>query len=210
MNAYNTIQNNQIYLKLIECSRMDELSEKVNKISEIVNSAKPYSQIKELPPLTSDVNNIFKELFNDYKSGVEETIGDISNNIVEEATKAGLDSEQYTHRFAINVTNMLETSDDFSKLSALKNMAGRYYNDILKLINEDAIKKQQAETPDTPSEQEEVKKPVVKELDFVNPANISSKQILETEEDVDNYVDRLREELKSKIRANKRIKLKEG
>ena len=207
LNAYNTIQNNQIYLKLIECQRMDELTEKVNKISEIVNSAKPYSQIKELPPLTSDVNNIFKELFNNYKSGVEETIGDISNNIAEEATKAGLDSEQYTYRFAINVTNMLETSDDFSKLGALKNMAGRYHNDILKLINEDAIKKQQAETPDTPAEQEEAKKPVVKELDFVNPANISSKQILETEEDVDSYVDKLREELKSKIRDNKRIKL---
>ena len=49
---------------------------------------------------------------------------------------------------------------------------------------------------------------IQKELVFVNPTNVvQAMQILETEEDVDNYINKLSEELKNRIRNNKRIKL---
>lgn len=206
LNIKKTIDDNQIYLKMMECPKLDELNEKVEKISDILRADKPYSQIKELPPLTNEIKTIYRELFKDYKDGVGEIISDHAYCLAEEATKAGLNSEPYSHKFGINVTTVYETVNDFSKLSAVREMSSRCFDEILKQINSDAMAKQTAQTEITEDIQTEVK-PVVRELDFVKPANICDKQILETEEDVDAYINKLSEELKSKIRANKRIKL---
>ena len=164
------------------------------------------NQIKELPPLTNEIKTIYQELFKDYKDGVGEIISDYAYSLAEEATKAGLDSEPYSHKFKVNVTTVYETVNDFSKLRAVREMSSRYFDELLKQINADAIAKQAAQMEVTEDVQTEVK-PVVRELDFVKPANICDKQILETEEDVDAYINKLSEELKSKIRNNKKIKL---
>ena len=84
-------------------------------------------------------------------------------------------------------------------------MSGRYYDEALKQIVSDAKAKQEVEKETLTESVEPL--PVIKEIDFVNPVQVSTKPILETEEDVDNYIGKLSEELKSKIRANKRIKL---
>jgi hypothetical protein len=206
LNIKKIISDNQIYLNMIECPKSNELNEKVGKISEILNTDKPYSQIKELPFLTNEIQTIYQELLNDYKQAIGEIISDHANYIAEEATKAGLDVEPYSNKFKINVTTVYETVSDFNKLSAVKEMSSRYFDEILKQINTDAFAKQPVQIESSDDVQTEVTQ-VVRELDFVKPANICDKQILETEEDVDAYVSRLSEELKARIRANKRIKL---
>lgn len=206
LNIKKTIDDNQIYLKMMECPKLDELNEKIGKISDILNTDKPYSQIKELPPLTNEIKTIYQELFKDYKDDVGEIISDHAYYLAEEATKAGLDSEPYSHKFGINVTTVYEAVNDFSKLSAVREMSRRYFDEILKQINSDAMAKQTAQAEVTKDVQTEVKL-AIRELDFVKPASICDKQILETEEDVDAYINKLSEELKSKIRSNKKIKL---
>ena len=84
-------------------------------------------------------------------------------------------------------------------------MSGRYYDELLKQIISDAKAKQE-EAKFTSCEKTE-HMPEIKEIAFVNPLQVSTKPILETEEDVDSYINKLSEELKAKIRANKRIKL---
>ena len=85
-------------------------------------------------------------------------------------------------------------------------MSSRYYDEILKQINSDAMAKQIEETP-SDENITETPVPIVKELEFIKPASVSDKQILETEEDVDDYINKLSAELKAKIRDNKRIRL---
>ncbi len=206
LNIKKTIDENQIYLKIIECPKSNELNSKVEKISGILNADKPYSLIKELPPLTNEIKSIYQELLKDYKDAVGKIISSHANDIAEEATKAGLDSEPYSNKFKINVTTVYEAVKDFSKLSAVREMSVRYFDEILKQINADALAKQTAQTGSSDDVQTEVQQ-VVRELDFVKPADIGDKQILETEQDVDDYINKLSEELKSKIRANKKVKL---
>ena len=47
----------------------------------------------------------------------------------------------------------------------------------------------------------------LKENNIIAGYKLSDKQILETEQDVDNYINKLSAELKAKIRDNKRIRL---
>ena len=87
------------------------------------------------------------------------------------------------------------------------------YEKLLKQISEDSIAKKNLELQQlTGTEEHPDSEPMIqKELVFVNPTNVvQSMQILETEEDVDNYINKLSEELKNRIRNNKRIKLQGG
>lgn len=203
-----TIQDNQVYLQKNQYEELDEINNNVGKISDIIKSNKPYSQIKELPPLTNRIEDLVKEIKGIYYQHLTEITSDQEVHLEAEAKSAGLDSVPYVEKYQMNITRVLESDADLGTLCKLGDVSRFYYDEILKQINADALAKQQAEAQsDAPVNNEEAPKPVVKELDFVNPANISVKQILETEDDVDSYVDRLRDELKSKIRANKRIKL---
>lgn len=205
LSITNKVENDKIYLQMIECPKLDELNQKVNKINEVLDLEKPYSQIKELPPLTSEIKSIYQELLKDYKHAIGEVISDHAYYIAEEATKAGVDNTPYTNRFKADITDVYENTNEFSKLKALGEMSGRYYDEALKQIVSDAKAKQEVEKETLTESVEPL--PVIKEIDFVNPVQVSTKPILETEEDVDVYINKLSEELKSKIRANKRIKL---
>ena len=205
LEVHIMLQNNQIYINMMQSSQIDELNVKSKHLTEIIETNKPYSQIKELPPLTAEIKNIYNELLSSYKQAIGEIISDHAYYIAEEASKVGLDNTPYTHKFSINVSNLYENTNDFSKLNALSQMSSRYYDEILKQINSDAMTKQIEETPSSETITEVA--PIVKELEFVKPASISDKQILETEQDVDNYINKLSAELKAKIRDNKRIRL---
>lgn len=205
---YTKIQNDRIYLDMMECPQINDLNEKIKNIDNILNTEKPYSQIKDLPHLTENIKSVYQELLNDYKQTIGEVISDHASHIAEEATKAGLDNALYTENFKRNITNVYEEANEFSKLNALAQMSANKYDELLKQINTDAIAKQQTQQLQQTDTSEVVEvRPVVKELDFVKTSQVSDKQILETEEDVDNYINKLSEELKSKIRANKKIKL---
>lgn len=202
------INNNTVYLDMLESPKQSELMELYKQITEIVELEQPYSRIKDLPMLVENANAIYNELLKDYKDSVGEVISSCAKDIAEEATKNNLDTKPYVDKFAANVTTLFDTTEDFGKLSMLKQMAQRYSDDIFKQIYQDVVEKTKQQAEITNDDSPEIVAPVVKELVSVNPTRVvSSNQILETEEDVDNYINRLSAELKQRIRANKRIKL---
>ena len=86
-------------------------------------------------------------------------------------------------------------------MTAFANKGRQVLDEILIQINNDA-------QPVLPIDEPEPEKIQVKQLEFVNPVSIvGAEQVLETEEDVDNYINKLSAELKAKIRDNKRIRL---
>ena len=108
---------------------------------------------------------------------------------------------------------MIRQADDFAKLTAIANNLRMEYDNLFVQMNNDARQVQIDNTdPENETNVESTTEPMIqKELVFVNPTNVvQSMQILETEEDVDNYINKLSEELKNRIRNNKRIKLQGG
>ena len=121
--------------------------------------------------------------------------------IKSESEKQGLDAEKYISIYKNKVSDFIDCIRDFGQMTAFANKGRQVLDEILIQINNDA---QPVVEPDT-AEQEIVQ---VKQLEFVNPVLIvGAEQVLETEEDVDNYINKLSAELKSKIRDNKRIRL---
>lgn len=208
LSIKDKINNNTVYLDMLESPKQSELMELYKQITEIVELERPYSRIKDLPMLVENANAIYNELLKDYKDSVGEVISSCAKDIAEEATKNNLDTKPYADKFTTNVTTLFDTTEDFGKLSMLKQMAQRYSDDIFKQIYQDVVEKTKQQAEITNDDSPEIVAPVVKELVSINPTRVvSSNQILETEEDVDNYINRLSAELKRRIRANKRIKL---
>ena len=166
--------------------------------------------IKDLPILNSDITSIVNNVLEGYKQALGEVISDLAYYLAEEASKQGLECERYSNLFKINVTDLYERATDFGVLKAIEEKAKLYYEKLLKQISEDSIAKKNLELhQQTGTEEHPDSEPMIqKELVFVNPTNVvQAMQILETEEDVDNYINKLSEELKNRIRNNKRIKL---
>lgn len=207
LNALKLVKDNEICLSMIHSDDVNLLNEKAKEIQNIVELSSPYAEIKNLPPITESINEIFKTLLKSYKDSIGEVISDHANYIAEEATKSNLDSSKYSDIFKREITSVYESLNEFSGLNALSQKSEQLYNSLLKQINDDLIAQTQTPTDTTGGEENPTPQPPQKQLVFTKPASISDKPILETEEDVDNYINKLSAELKAQIRDNKKIKL---
>lgn len=210
LKIYDRVKRNEVYLATFESEEVAKLNELISKLESIIDSPEPYSMIKDLPVLNSDIISIVNNVLEDYKQALGEVISDLAYYLAEEASKQGLECERYSNLFKINVTDLYERATDFGELKAIEEKAKQYDEKLLKQISEDSIAKKNLGLQQTDTEEHQGSEPEIrgKELVFVNPTNVvQTMQILETEEDVDNYINKLSEELKTRIRNNKRIKL---
>lgn len=210
LKIYDRVKRNEVYLTTFESEEVAKLNELISKLESIIDSPEPYSMIKDLPILNSDITSIVNNVLEGYKQALGEVISDLAYYLAEEASKQGLECERYSNLFKINVTDLYERATDFGELKAIEEKAKLYYEKLLKQISEDSIAKKNLELQQqTGTEEHPDSEPMIqKELVFVNSTNVvQTMQILETEEDVDNYINKLSEELKNRIRNNKRIKL---
>lgn len=213
-----TIKNNKVYMDIYKGPQMDELRRLYNEISAIIEVEKPYSIIKNLPPLTESLKKTFKEALDGFKYVENQASMGIFAMITSEAEKFNLNAEIYINDYKSHILSLLDSIKDFGEMTALTNKGRNYYDSILQRITNDAQEKilqNDAVITDNSNiesgdEQTVVVKPQiqVKQLEFVNPVRIvKADNILETEADVDDFINKLSAELKAKINANKRIKL---
>lgn len=207
LRACDLIKNNEIYMDIYKGPDMDELRNIHKQISDLLNTEKPYSIIKELPPLTSKLNEVFKKAVESFKNvEIQATEGRYAE-IRQEAERLGLNEMKYINEYNDNVIRHIDSVRDFGEMTAITNKAYNFYRDLLQRMTVEAQQKV-IETVNNDEHKETVQQAEIKEIEFINPVKaVKTSGFLETEEDVDNYIGKLSEELKSKIRANKRIKL---
>ena len=207
LRACDLIKNNEIYMDIYKGPDMDELRNIHKQISDLLNTEKPYSIIKELPPLTSKLNEVFKKAVEAFKNvEIQATEGRYAE-IRQEAERLGLNEMKYINEYNDNVIRQVASVRDFGEMTAVTNKGYNFYRDLLQRMTVEAQQKV-IETANNDEYKETVQQAEIKEIEFVNPVKaIKTNGFLETEEDVDAYISKLSEELKAKIRANKRIKL---
>lgn len=203
----NRIKTNQLCIKMIKSDKVDELMEKTNTLNEILGLEKPYSRIKEFTNLMEDIKTLYSDLVNEYKESIGKTIRMNETSINEEVSKCGIEDAKYITKYKSDIIYIFENSNDLTQLSSLEQASAQTYQAIIQQMYEDIKAKQQEVASSEEQEVSTTPKPVIKEIDFVNPSSVSTKRILETEQDVDDYIKELSEALKAKIKANKKVQL---
>lgn len=213
LKIYQKIRTNDVYMQIYKGQNIDKLKDLTLKIEEIIDLESPYSRIKDLPILTHEINDTYQEAIKAYVQVEQQSMQGRIEILKQEAQKMNLEPEKYAELYQTKAEALISQVDDFAKLTAIANNLRMEYDNLFVQMNNDA---RQVQIDNTNSEDETnldtTTEPMIqKELVFVNPTNVvQAMQILETEEDVDNYINKLSEELKNRIRNNKRIKLQGG
>ncbi len=210
IKTLKTYQKNSHYL------HQADIKENIEKLKQILNNPKPYSDVKELPFICKTFDEQYSQLLQNTKANVQEEINAEWEFVKSEVENNTLDSEQFKHPFT-SLKSELEKATDFNDVIALNERVQSVSQRSIALIEQKLeemklIAQTESSTTDPVGEQVQVMpeppKVETKELVFVDPAKVvKTKQILETEDDVDTYLKEVETYLKEQIRSNKRIRL---
>jgi hypothetical protein len=211
IKTLKTYQKNSHYLH-----QEDRIKENIEKLEQILNNPKPYSDVKELPFICKTFDEQYSQLLQKTKANVQEEINAEWEFVKSEVENNTLDSEQFKQPFT-SLKSELEKATDFNDVIALNERVQSVSQRSIALIEQKLeemklIAQTEPSTTDPVGEQVQVvveaPKVEAKELVFVDPTKVvKTKQILETEDDVDTYLKEVETYLKEQIRSNKRIRL---
>lgn len=190
----------------------EKLEENVRAIEDILNQQEPYNNIPKLPELLETFMNLYNEILDAQEAPVLAAIDEAENRVIEvlSAKPYKAEKEAQYHRF---FADLREGAKKCNNVSSLRGFADKAEAQKMRLLNEMDKIDQDLERKRIEEEQRKAKEnggdtpvtPVVP-VHQKRTKNVTIKQItrsasrrLETEADVDDFVETLRARLKQQL-----------
>jgi hypothetical protein len=190
-------------LNRLELNRDTGAGSALDRMQEILQAPAPYGQIQEAEGLIQTVEAVNKALVSQSRT---EALGKIDRHIV--ALKHELDvakADGEVRRACLSPIETLQkqvaTQESLAHMAQAETEAERLFDKALALIAE-WVKGQQRQSKGEPA------KPAVKPLQVVKPADLVTRTYLETDADIEVFLDSLGKVLKAAIAENKRIQIR--
>ena len=178
----------------------------IQRMQEILQQKEPYSNIKEAEGLITTVEAVNTTLVSGRRS---ETLAKIDQNIAEvtkELAAAQADTLRSTCLGPLEkLRKQVERQESVAHITQAEQAAVQAVDAAMSKI-EEAAKKKQAE-PQQPTGSDP-RKPVVKPRCVVKPAELVASGYLETTDDVNQFIDQLRQQLDQAIDSGQRIQIR--
>jgi len=208
----------------------NEAHKVLEELERIYNMAAPYDQLRHIKPHIEKVQKINDELVSDKRTHalgrVDVRIKDVTDALENAAVPSELRNkalyplQQCKKRIEDSISIPQILSDQSDAKETLEQEAYDLINEYIEIEREKHKKesqqvsnqdsKDQAETSDSPisSETEQVAKAVIaKRIITVAPSSFSN-GFIETEDDVTQYIDKLREQLIKSVNAGDKVRIK--
>ena len=194
--------NDQFQLNRKWLDRDDAATAALQRIQAILSNDAPYGMVKEADGLIKTVTDINDKIVEKFRmqalQRIDEHVAKVSSEL--DAIEAIADLRNQCLYPLQQLRNQVEEQGSVAHISGTKDEA-REEVDTAILKIEEAVKKQQGETPGT-------YKPNFKKLRMVEVAPLSTKTYLETQQDVDEFLEKLRQELEAAIKADERVEIR--
>ena len=192
-------------LNRLELDRDAQAIANLRRMEEILQTAAPYELIKEVNDLIQTVEAVNTALINQRRA---EALGKIDVHIT--AVKQELDMAKADDALRGACLSPLETlraqvttQESLAHIAQAETEAERLFDRAVALIAQWIAAQQERQ----PGEGESVK-PVVKPLQVIKPAELVAQTYLETDGDIEAFLDTLREKLRAVIAENKRVQIR--
>jgi hypothetical protein len=167
---------------------------RLRRMDEIINAASPYSMINEINNLISSVKAVNDALIEENRKSTIEIIDNKIDQIkaVLNAKKAG---DELRNRALYPIQNTKKNVLSYTSIPGINYQikeAQEQFNDAVELIEKETEEKEPGDR---------------KKIQDINPAYYVSKPYIETAEEIDEFLDKLRKELLTAIKNDKRIKI---
>ncbi|MCK8827429.1 BREX system P-loop protein BrxC [Natroniella acetigena] len=215
----------RIYQKDKDSINDQEATELIEELKEILTSDEPYGKIHLIPDLRDKFHNRLLELLAKESEPIAEKINESQKRVIAELEEYNLldKLEDKVKQDCNQLLNKLDEVNNFTEIFSIKTKAERFEQNYFARIDREVkrLRKEQEEKEKTISvddvdskgeERDKVAKPEkdykIRETVSVNLRDISRGiNVLESEEDVEQLVDNIRENLQKHIDEDKRIRL---
>lgn len=201
----------QRYLKIYKESKSyivnEEIEGIVDKMEDILRMSEPYNRISDLPELNKKFNDIYLKIFDEQLEPVKRRINQEKERIVETLEETGLE-EKFSSKFTKEFNQLemrADNCDSIAQVNGFKLEAETLKKRFLKEINEE-IERLKREAEEKTGEDDGTSvtvgpvKPVKKRKSInIKDINLSNTWRIESKEDLDKHIARLRREIEGKI-----------
>ncbi len=194
------IASNRAYLQ------EEEFIKKSGELQDIIDHPEPYKKIIKIPDLAERLEKRFNELLEEKKTASKTAVQKDCELLMNAANSYGL-SEQDGRRFKEEIEKWyaekyryIDKSPGFERLDAVIVQSAGYRSQTMSAI-EEAIARSSKKARGSRG----IKDPQVHVLEF---KEIALSEKLETEQDIDHYLEQLRQKLQEIIKENKIIKFR--
>ncbi|MBD3180774.1 hypothetical protein GF312_00680 [Candidatus Poribacteria bacterium] len=165
----------------------------LTRMNEILEAPEPYSIIKEGDDLINTVDKINSDLLKKKREKLSKYIGALTKELRSKGESLECDEEiiKSSQKSLVGFKEKASDEGSISNIQYFKNEANKAFKRELKRM---------ADSQDKPGAETKVK-----EMKVVKPAALNKKVFLETEADVDDFVNVVENELKQAIKDGKRI-----
>ncbi len=201
LDMIKRINTNRTYLQ------EDEFISKTAELQAIIDDPAPYKKIIQIPDLTAWLEKRFDELLQEKKNASRAAVQQDHDVLISAAGSYGLSEQQQQHfrekieKWYTEKYHYIENSQNFERLDAAIVQSTTYRDQVQAEIDEAITRNKEKDH----SGKTEVKEPAFHVLEY---KELAVHHKLETEQDVDKYIDQLRQKLKALINGNKIIRFK--
>ena len=187
----------------MELERNDSAGGALRRMGEILAATRPYGLVKEAEGLIRTVSEVNEGLLSARRTEALATIVEQTASVSAEVLTAGGDESLKTTCLMPleNLAKRVATHDSLAHLAQAESEAVRLKDEALTRV-EQYLARKAAEG------QEEQDKPAVKPRRVVSPVRLVKSTYLESEADVDAFLDDLRAELTDALARNERIEIR--
>lgn len=171
----------------------------MRRMKEILNSQSPYSLIHEVDALISKVSAINNTLISTYRKQSLNIVEKLLDELGNELSKANADEpfRTSTLRPLAALKADINTQESIAHLQQAGQRANSIFQQQIEAVSKHIESKQK------PDELKSVIKPIVS----IKTSSVTQKVYLETQQDVDDFVNNLKEKLSEEIAKNNRIRI---
>jgi hypothetical protein len=176
-----------------DIEKNDTARQALCRMREIKTAPAPYGIIREASALIRDVEQVNNDLLNKARSLVEKRMDELADDLEKDATSRGVAKDEIEKSRGIFglLKDRIKSEQSIANIRRFEEEAKeafeRELNRLIKTVS--------------------TGKETIKEVKTVSVRSLSRKAYLDTEKDVDDYADALRNELKKLIKEGKRIKV---
>ena len=187
----------------MELERDDSAGAALRRMGEILAAPSPYELVKEAEGLIRTVSEVNEELLSERRVQVLATIAEQTASVRAEVSTAGGDESFKTTCLTPleNLAKRVATHDSLAHIGQAESEAVRLKDEALAQVEQYLARKAE----EGKAEQD---KPVVKPRRVVSPGKFVKSSYLETQIDVDAFLDDLRKELTDALAKNERIEIR--
>ena len=191
-------------LNVQQLNQDEEAKQALDRMKTIRTAAEPYGMVQEVEPLIKKVEQVNEKLIADQRSQtmqvIESQISAVEQELANVSEGGSISSSclQPLQRLKSDIGN--QTS--LAHITLAESQAIQLKDQAINKIG-DFLQKQQEEIPDDSEQVVQYKKPVV-----IQPKQLTSKAYLETKEDIDEFLTKLRDQLESAINNDERVEIR--